>query len=149
MNIFRHAAVMAASATLVFAIPAAAQDQYPLVGGDYVEVSGIEIHDGHALDYANHLAGIWRKGQDFAVKQGWITSYEILSNVYPRKGEPDLYLLTRFPTFASEAEGEARGKAYREMMKATIADMQKQSGDRAEYRTLAGSELLQELKWRK
>ncbi len=149
MNIIRRAALVAASATLIFAIPAAAQDEYPLVGGDWVEVSAIEISDGHALDYANHLSGMWRKGQDFAVAQGWITSYEILANVYPRKGEADLFLITRFSKFTDEAENERRGKAYRAMMKSTIADMQKSSGDRAEYRTLAGSELLQELKWRK
>lgn len=149
MNIIRHAALLAASATLAFSVPALAQDDYPLVGGDWVEVSGISISDGHSLDYANHLAGMWRKGQDFAKAQGWITSYEILANTHPRDGEPDIYLMTRFPEFENEAEGERRGKAYREMMKATIADMEKASGDRAEYRTLMGNMLLKELKWRK
>jgi hypothetical protein len=149
MNIMRHAALLAASATLAFSAPVMAQDEYPLVGGDWVEVSGIDIADGHSLDYANHLAGMWRKGQDFAKSQGWITDYEILANVHPRVGEPDLYLMTRFPKFADQAENERRGKAYRAMMKSTISDMEKASGDRAEYRTLMSDLLLQELKWRK
>ena len=57
--------------------------------------------------------------------------------------------MTRFPEFADEAENQRRGKAYRAMMKATIADMEKASGDRAEYRTLMSDMLLQELNWRK
>lgn len=32
--------------------------------------------DGHSVDYLNPLAGAWRKGQEFAKSQGWITGYE-------------------------------------------------------------------------
>ncbi|WP_336987289.1 hypothetical protein [Altererythrobacter aquiaggeris] len=149
MKFINKGAIIAASAGFVFATPVIAQDQYPMTGGDWVEVSAISIDDGHALEYANHLAAQWRQGQDYAVAQGWISSYEVLVNVHPRDGEPDLYLITRFADFADEAESERRGKMYREMMKKNIATLQAESGGRAEFRKLMGTTLMQEMKWRK
>mgnify|MGYP000168045196 CR=1 FL=1 len=138
----------AAAALLAIATPAAAQDEYPLEPAEWVEVAGIKVADGHMLDYAKHLASIWRKAQDFSVSQGWIEGYEILLNTYPREGEPDLYLLTRFTEFESPEEGEERDKLYREHMAMTVSEMEAASGDRAEYRTLAGEMLLRKLDWK-
>ncbi len=103
MKAFRCAALAAASLTLAFAAPAMADDPWPVESGDYVEVSMIAVDDGADLQYMNHLAGQWRKGQDFAKAQGWISGYEILANQNKRPGEPDYYLITRFPRFADKA----------------------------------------------
>ena len=139
-----------AAAALAFAAPAIAQvDEFPTVPGDYVEVSMIKIKDGHDLDYANHLAGQWRKGQDYAKSQGWITDYQVWTNPNAREGEADVFLVTWFPRMESPEEGMARGKKFREHMKTTIAQSQAQSGKRAEYRTLAGSMLLRNQTWKK
>lgn len=140
--------ICAASCALAWSAPALAQDAWPMEDGDYVEVSSIKIDDGHALDYANHLSGMWRKGQDFAKAQGWITGYEILVNVNPRENEPDVYLITRFARFADQAEGRRRDAAYRAHMQRTEAQMQAESGERAKYRHLAGSMLLREQRWK-
>ena len=48
------------AATMLFAYPAAAQE-FPVTGGDYWTVSEITIDDGHFGDYADHLAGLYRK----------------------------------------------------------------------------------------
>lgn len=149
MKSIRRVAIVAASVCLAFATPSQAQDSYPLEDGDYVEVAGVMIEDGHALDYANHIAGMWKRGQDFAVSQGWITSYEVLGNVHPRKGEPDVYLITRFAKFADAAEDDRRDKAYRAHMQRTIAQLQSESGERAKIRTLGSTMLLRELKIKK
>jgi hypothetical protein len=141
MKLLNKLMICAASCTLAWSAPAAAQDAWPMEDGDYVEVSSIRIDDGHALDYANHLAGMWRKGQDFAKAQGWITGYEVLYNVNPRENEPDVYLITRFARFADQAENRRRDAAYR-------AQMQAESGERAKYRHLAGSMLLREQRWK-
>ena len=68
--------VLAAGALLV-AMPqaAVAQDQYPLKGAEWIEVTGISLEDGGGLQYANWLASEWRKRMDYAVSQGWIESY--------------------------------------------------------------------------
>lgn len=138
------------AATMAVACPqvASAQDEMPFISGEYVEVSGIKIDDGHGLDYANHLAGMWRKGQAFAMEQGWITGYEVLVNSFPREGEPDVYLITRWTEWETPEEEEARAEAYRKHMAMNQAQMQEASGQRAEYRHLAGSMLLRAMKFR-
>lgn len=149
MRAIRRAAVLAASLSFAFATPAMAQDAFPMDLGDFVEVSAISIDDGHTLDYLNHLTGLWKKGQDFAKAQGWITSYEVMTNVHPRKGEPDVYLLVRFPRLADAAEEQRRDVAFRAHMQRTIAQMEAESGDRAKFRHLAGTMLLRELRYKK
>ena len=140
-----------AAVTLAFAapLPAAAQNNDPFIGGDYVLVTGVSIDDGHYLDYANFLSGFYKAQEDFAVKQGWQTSYEILGNVNRRKGEPDLYLLRRFKSMPDGAEGERRAAMIRSQVKMDDAQMEAASGDRAKFRHVDSTMLLQEMKWRK
>lgn len=149
MNTFRRAALLAATMTLAFAAPAIAQDAYPMDLGDYVELSAITIDDGHSVDYLNHVAGMWRRGQDYARSQGWITSYEVMTNAFPRKGEPDIYLLVRTPRLVDAAEDAKRDQAYRAYMQRTVAQLETESGDRAKYRHLSGTMLLRELRFKK
>ena len=138
-----------AAAALAFAAPAAIAQEYPVVPGDFVEVSMIKVDDGHDLEYANHLAGTWRKGQDFAKSQGWITDYQIWTNVNAREDEADVYLVTWFPRMETPQEVEVRSKAYNAHLQTTIAKAQADSGKRATYRKLAGSMLLRNQTWRK
>ena len=139
-----------AAVTLAFAapLPAAAQND-PFIGGDYVSVTGVSIDDGHYMDYASFLSGFYKAQEDFAVKQGWQTSYEILSNVNRRKGEPDLYLVRRFKSMPDGAEGDRRQAMIRSQVKMDEAQMQAASGDRAKFRHVDSEMLLQEMKWRK
>ena len=139
-----------AAVTLAFAapLPALAQNNDPFIGGDYVSVTGVKVDDGHFLDYANFLSGFYKAQEEYAVKQGWQTSWEILANVNPRKGEPDLYLLRRFKNIPDGAEGERRAKMIRENVKMDDAQMEAASGERAKFRHIEDNMLLQELKWR-
>ena len=139
------------AAAISFAASASAQekDPYPFDGGEYVEVTGIDISDGAELKYAEWLAGEWRANEDFAVAQGWNTRYEILTNMYPRKGEPDLYLVRYFPAFVDNAEGERRRQAMSARYKRTEAKLLEESAGRATYRTVDGSMLLRKLVWKK
>jgi len=147
MNAYRKAAVVAASLALAWSIPSMAQS-YPLVPGEYVEVSSVTIDDGHGFDYAQFLAGQWRDRQEFAKKQGWIDSYEVLGNVHPRHGEPDLILVVRYKSIPDAVEQAKRDDAMRAYNKQTDAQMDAASGERAKYRHLVGSQLWQELKFK-
>ena len=82
---------------------------------------------------------------EYGRQQGWTKSYHVLSNEYPRQGEPDLYLIRIFDVMADAAENEKRAKAWREHMKKTIKQLDAESGDRAEYRTIGSNVLLREL----
>jgi hypothetical protein len=133
---------------MALAVPAASQD-YPVKGGDYWQVSEISIDDGHFADYADHLAGLYRRTQEFAKSKGWIKASYILSNVNKRAGEPDLYLVTISDHVSTPAEDEAREKEVNAFLQTTSRQQDARSGERAKFRKLGGSMLLQELVYRK
>lgn len=140
--------MIAASAALVtvpMALPTAASAQeFPLKAGDYTSMSGIFVKDGGNMSYANHLAGQWAKSQEFAKSKGWISDYKIYINVDARDGEPNIYLTSTYSTIPSNAEYEKRNKEWEAWAKKTNTQMDAESGNRAEYRTLRGTMLLQE-----
>ena len=136
------------AATMLFAFPAAAQD-FPVKGGDYWTVAEITIDDGHFGDYADHLAGLYRKSVDFQKSKGWIKASYILANVNKRSGEPDLYLVTIADRPTTPAEDEARAKETHAFLQSNSRQADTQSGERAKYRKLGGNMLLQELVSRK
>lgn len=144
-NIVLALALTAASTML--ATSAFAQE-WPLAGGDYWEVTGIDVADGGGLKYATWLATEWKKNAEFAKSKGWVKDYKILANNYPRKGEPDLYLIRVRENIVSGPEGEKRAKEYREWNKKSLEALVSESGNRAEYREVLSSSLLQELLFR-
>lgn len=135
------------AASTMLATSAFAQE-WPLAGGDYWDVAGIDVKDGGGLKYATWLATEWKKNAEFAKSKGWIKDYKILSNNYPRQGEPDLYLIRVMENIASGPEGEKRFEEYREWNKKSIEALVSESGNRAEYREVLSSSLLQELLFR-
>lgn len=138
---------LAFSAASMMATSAFAEE-WPLAGGDYWDVTGIDIHDGGDYKYAKWLATEWKKNAEFAKSKGWIKDYMILSNQYPRAGEPDLYIIRVMESLVSAAEGEKRSKEYQEWNKKTMEQMDSESGNRAEYREVMSSSLLMELNFR-
>ena len=148
MKHFLKTALVASA--LAFAAPqsAVAQDEYPLTGAEWIEVTGVSLEDGGGYRYATWLATEWRKRMDYAASQGWIDSYEIWSNTHARDGEPDLWLITRFDNFESNEEWDARNRQMRQYMQRNIEQLQAESGDRAKYRTVMGDVLIKRLVWR-
>jgi hypothetical protein len=136
------------AAAMAYAVPAAAQD-YPLKGGNYWTIAEVTVDDGHTGDYADHLAGAYRKSEDFAKSRGWIKNYYILSNINTRDGEPDLYLVTITDHMTNVAEDEAREKEMNAFLASSARQEDAQSGARAKFRHLGGSKLLQELVYKK
>jgi hypothetical protein len=136
------------AASLMMSSTVLAQE-WPLVGGDYWTVTGIDVKDGGDLKYANWLAEEWRKNSEFAVSKGWIKGYRIMSNVHARAGEPDLYLIRIMEEIVSGSEGEERYKEYMAWQKKSEEQMEAESGNRAEYREVMSTSLLQDLSFRK
>ena len=148
MKLMKHM-MMAASAALVTAsmtVPTiAAAQEWPLIEGEYSNMTGIYIEDGGSLQYAQYLADQWMTNQEFAKSQGWISDYKMYSNVNARDGEPHLYLVVTFPSIPDAAESERRYAAYDAWSRKSIEQQEAESGNRAEFRTVRGSMLLQEL----
>ncbi len=134
-------------ATMAVALPmgtSAIAQQYPLVGGEYTDMTGITIKDGGGLAYAEWLASEWQADQEFAKSQGWISDYKIYASVNPRDDEPDLYLVITYPSVPDAAESERRSDAYLAWKSKTDAQLEAASANRAEFRTVRGSMMLQE-----
>ena len=142
-NVFRLQ-VLALVGVLSMAVAgsAVAQDnENPFKRGAYWSVTGIHVNDGSGLKYATHLANNWIRNQEFAKSKGWISGYHVLSNAYPREGEPNVYLVTIFKEMTSAEEDDKRAKEWLTFNTSTMAKMEAESGGRAEYRTV-GSEIL-------
>ena len=101
------------------------------------------------LAYANFLATEWKADQEFAKSKGWIKSYMVFGNAYPRKGEPDLYLVVISERLPSGTESEKRDDEYLAWKKKTQAQLVKDSGNRLEVREIETNSLWQELKFHK
>ena len=123
--------------------------EWPIVGGDYWEITGIVIKDGGDLKYSNWLADEWRKNAEFSKSKGWIKDYMMFGNVHNRSGEPDLYLIRIRESIVSGPETDKRAKEYMDWRKKSLEALDSESGNRAEYRQVMGTELLQELTFRK
>src|SRR5690348_15717774 len=133
------------AATLILtSVPAVAQD-LPLVGGDYWDVTSVKIDDGHFGDYADFLAGQFRKTNEYAKSKGWIKAYYVFSNVNNRSDEPDLYLVTVSDHVATPAEQIARTKEINAHNASTDRKEISASGQRATYRHITADMLLQQL----
>jgi hypothetical protein len=145
----RTVGVLALGAASMLTAMGASAQEWPLVQGNYWEVTGIDIKDGGGLKYAQFLAGEWKDNLEFSKSQGWISDYKIFSNVHARANEPDLYLVTITDSIVSGAEGEKRQQAYQAWRKKTIEQMVAESGNRAEFREVVSDSLLQELSIRK
>ena len=133
--------------SMMFSTAVMAQE-WPLTGGDYWTVTGIEVKDGGNLKYSNWLASEWKKNAEFAKSKGWIKDYMIVGNVHAREGEADMYLIRVFESMPSGPEGEKRYAEYMEWQTKSEEQMQGESGNRAEYRTVLSTSLLQELNFR-
>jgi len=144
MRKFALAALCAA--TLLCAVPAAAQE-LPLKTGDFWDVSAITIDDGHFGDYADYLAGQYRKNMEFQKSKGWIKGYHIFANVNKRSDEPDLYLVTIFDHVTTPAEDVQREKDANAFLQQNTRQSLAGSGQRATYRHLGSDMLLQEMVW--
>ncbi|MCU7555584.1 hypothetical protein OCL06_13395 [Alteromonas sp. ASW11-19] len=109
----------------------------------------MKLSDGAGLKYSKWLADEWRKNLNFGKSEGWLERFEVLSNVHPRPDEPDLYLIVVFKNMTTPDQDEERRKKYMEWAKKSMEKMYAESADRAEYRTVMGTKLLQEMKFRK
>ena len=138
--------VALSAASMTLAVPATAQE-LPLKSGDFWDVAAITIDDGHFGDYADYLAGQYRKQMEFQKSKGWIKGYHIFANVNKRSDEPDLYLVTIFDHVTTPAEDIQREKDANAFLQQNTRQSIAGSGQRATYRHLGSDMLLQEMVW--
>jgi opacity protein-like surface antigen len=138
------AAALAAASVACVEAPALAQAS-AYAPGNYWSVQGIHIEPGQFENYMDYIADKYRKNQEFAKSQGWISGYRILVNVNKRADEPDLYLISEFARMPDAKEQMARDAAIEKNLRETTRQAEQGSGQRVSMRRLGSSELLQEL----
>lgn len=142
----RKFGLIAVAAALLLAAQPAVSQQYPnpYKVGDHWTVTGVHVKPGGGLKVAKDIAEVWQTQQDFAKTRGWISSYKILVNSYPRENEPNIYLITITDRLASPDEVDARGVEIRAFMKMTGEQMQAAAAGRAEFSSPGSTSLLRE-----
>ncbi len=146
--ITRAATALIVAAAFLASAATSVADEWPLGPGDFWEVTGIDTKDGAEMKYAEWLATEWRANIEFAKSKGWLKDAKIVYNQYPRHGEADLYLIWIRESLPTGAESEKRGQEFQAWKKKTIEKMVGESGNRAEYREVLSSSLLQEATFR-
>lgn len=141
------AIVLAAAAAILMTIaPAAAQQVYPnpYKVGDFWTVDEYHVKPGGGLKLANDIANDWQKRQEFARSKGWIKSFMILQNPYPRENEPTILLISVTDRLPTPDEVDARGVEMRAYLKKSGDQLQTMSANRAEYSTPGSLELFRQ-----
>jgi hypothetical protein len=113
--------------------------------GSYWSVQGIHVEPGQFENYMDYVADRYRRNQEFAKSQGWISGYRILVNVNKRADEPDMYLITEFARMPDAKEQMERDAAVERNLRETARQAEQGSGQRVSMRKLGSSMLLQEL----
>lgn len=135
---------LALAASLAFANPASAQES-SFSPGDYWDISAIDVLDGQFDNYMDYLAGTWKRNQEFAKSKGYIKSYKVVANIYPRAGEPDIYLIVVYDKVPDAAEQMRQQKEFEAFMKADSRALGKQYADRGTMRKSLDQMQLQEV----
>jgi len=132
------------AAAMACSTSAMAQD-YPADPGDFTDISMIDVLPGGDLAYTQFLASSWKKQQEFAKSKGWIKSYKVMQNLYPRAGEPDLYLMVTYADFPNAKEALQQRAAYMQWQAKSLQTLDQENGDRGKYRVVMGAMLFQDL----
>lgn len=138
------AAALAVGSVMV--VPASASAQaVAYTPGNYWSVQGIYIEPGQFENYMDYIADRYRRNQEFAKSQGWISGYRILVNVNRRKDEPDMYLISEFAQMPNAKEQMERDALVERNLRETARQAEQSSGQRVSMRKLGSNTLMQEL----
>lgn len=140
------AAIAALPLSLACQSPALAQAS-SYSPGSFWDVTGIKFKEGGGEKYLDWVATQWKNQQEFAKSKGWIEDYQVLANTYPRDGEADIYLMTKYKSVPDAAEQARRAAAFESFVKMDPHQADAQMAEtRTPLRTIKETFQLQELK---
>ena len=145
MKITHTLKLSAAAALLVFGSAVCAQSS-SYTPGTVWTFTNIQIEPGQFENYMDFLSKTWKKGQDYAAKEGDIVSYHVFQINNARAGEPDLILAIETKDYLTTAQQLAVQKKFERFMAQDARKLDAGMGERKVLRKLSGSMELQELK---
>jgi hypothetical protein len=145
MKIVNALKLSAAAALLVLGASASAQSS-SYTPGTVWTLSNVKIEPGQFEAYMDFLDKTWKRGNDYAVKEGYVVSYHVLAVNNPRSGEPDLILAIESKDYLTTAQQLDVQKKFEAFMAMDVRKLDTESGARKVLRKLDGGMELQELK---
>lgn len=139
---------LALSTAMAFSATAAlAQDRvYDL--GPVVAVSHMKVEPGQLNAYMSNLNSLWRKSMEDGKRRGEILDYRVYQNMAPGAADADLVLVVTYKNAGvmdtSLDELDRRTTA----LQGSVAAAQEATIARGKLRTVMGSQLLRELKFK-
>jgi len=134
------------AAVLALCLPLAATAQDNFEGGSFWAISSVDTKPTHFDDYVGDIKGLWRSQMEALKEDGKVLSYMMLSNVHPRDGEPDLWLMVEWASAAAMLD--TPWEYYEDLMEEMGEDeddVEEAARDREELRTLMSSVLAREI----
>ncbi len=131
---------------LALLVPFQALADRDYTSGNYWTVTSVETKPGMYEDYISDLKRVWLKSVEMMKEDGKLLNYRMFSNVYPRAGEPDLYLMIEW-----RSAGDALDMSDEEMdahSKKLFGSLDKDNEaaiKREDLRTIKSQSLLREL----
>jgi hypothetical protein len=113
--------------------------------GHVVQVTEVHTKDGMFNAYINDLSNIWRKFLETRKADGDVIRYSMYSNVNPREGEPDLYLVVTYANWAAVDRGVEYFDEISSKVIGSPDEMREAAVDRGELRTIGSTYLLREI----
>ena len=118
--------------------------------GSYWTVQSVDTKPGKFDAYVSDLNQYWRKSMDEMVKEGKILSYQIFSNVLPRDGEPDLWLLVQWKNGAEMLDTpDEYWDAQTKKLFGSIDQGTQATVERGDLRTIMSNVLMREVSFKK
>ncbi len=141
--------IAAAAIALMISLPVAAQDvprAYDL--GPVVEVTNVRVEPGQLRTYMNYLSGTWRASMEDAKRRGEVITYGVYEPFDGREADGNLQLVVVYRNAAvmdtSLDELDRRTAA----MQGSVAAADQGAAQRVRMRTILGTTLLRELRFR-
>lgn len=117
--------------------------------GSVWNISFVHTKPGKYDDYLADLNNVWRVYLEAQMKDGDVLSYKIMNVAARRKNESNLVLMVEFKNWATFDRSNEYYDKLTEKIQGSVQKSTQAAVDRGSLRTLNGSVLLQEVKFKK
>ncbi len=136
------------AAIALSATAATAQDQRVYDLGPVVAVSHMKVEPGQLNAYMSNLNNLWRKSMEDGKRRGEVLDYGVYQNMAPGAGDADLMLVVTYKNAAVMDTSLDELDRRTTTMQGSIGAAQQATVARGKLRTVMGSQLLRELKFK-
>lgn len=116
--------------------------------GTVWSITYVETKPNMFNSYIKNLSQVWRRFLEEQKKTGDVISYKMLNVQNVREGEPDLILLTEFKNMAVFDRGVAYFEEMSKKIMGSLEGMQRDNVDREQLRTIRGTVLTREIRFK-